>query len=110
MTAKTSENLAQVLHSAGLFDLERKARADAYHDFLSDDAMCSITLERDLRDARDAQHDPILKQLIESIRLRHLNGEFDASADESEEWAASPEGQATFGLLVGDLKGGGRNG
>lgn len=100
MTAKTSEVLAQVLHSVGLFELERKARADRYHDFLSDDALCSITLEADLRAARDRTADPVLKNLIENIRLRHLDGEFDASTEESDDWAASPEGQAAFNELA----------
>jgi hypothetical protein len=103
MTAKTSENLAQVLHSVGLFDMEVRARADMYHDFLSDDALCSLTLERELREARDAAPDPIIAKMIEAIRQRHLNGEFDASMEESDEWAASPEGLAAFGMLVGKV-------
>lgn len=102
MTAKTSENLAQVLHSVGLFDLEKKARADAYHDFLSDVALCSITLERDLRAARDRTSDPALQQRIEAVRQRHLDGEFDASLEESDDWAKSPEGQAAFNALTRD--------
>lgn len=106
MTAKTSENLAQVLHSLGLFDLEKKARADRYHDYLSDDALCSMTLESDLRAARDRTADPILKNMIEDIRQRHLNGEFDASREESDEWAESDDGKAAFGRLVNEVKGG----
>lgn len=99
MTAKTSENLAQVLHSVGLFDLEKKARADRYHDYLSDDTFCSMTLESDLRAARDRTKDPILKQMIEAIRQRHLDGEFDASKQESDDWAESEDGQDTFRRL-----------
>ena len=101
MTAKTSENLAQVLHSVGLFDMEAKARRDQYHDYFSDDAFVSLTLERELREARDAQKDPILAQMIEAIRQRHLNGDFDASKEESDEWAASPDGQETFRAFLG---------
>lgn len=100
MTAKTSENLAVVLESVGLTSLARKARADQYHDYLSDDAMCSIALERDLREARDRARDPILKRLIEDVRQRHLNGEFDASKEEGDEWAASEEGQDVFRRLL----------
>jgi len=28
--------------------------------------------------------------------MRHLNGEFDANTEESEDWANSPEGQEAF--------------
>lgn len=100
MTAKTSENLAQVLDGVGLHDMAKLARLDHYHDYLSDDAMCSLTLEADLRAARDAQTDPIMRGQIEAIRQRHLNGDFDASMEESDEWAASPDGQETFRKLI----------
>lgn len=99
MTAKTSENLAQVLEGVGLDAMAIKARADQYHDFLSDDALCSLTLERELRQARDMTKDPILAKQIEAIRQKHLNGDFDASKEESDEWAASPEGQQVFDML-----------
>lgn len=100
MTAQTSEMLAIVLESVGLHDMAKLARLDHYHDYLSDDAMCSLTLEADLRAARDAQSDPIMRAMIEAIRQRHLNGDFDASMEESDEWAASPEGQAAFRSLI----------
>jgi hypothetical protein len=100
MTAKTSEMLAEVLESVGLDAMAAKARADQYHDFLSDDALCAITLERELREARDASDDPIMQKLIEDIRQHHLNGDFDASKEESDAWAASEEGQAAFGALL----------
>jgi len=35
-----------------------------------------------------------------ALRVRHLNGEFDATAEESEDWANSADGQAAFGKLV----------
>ena len=100
MTARTSENLAQVLHSLGLFKLEEKARADYYHDFLSPNALSSLELEADLRQARDAAKDRIMANMIEKVRQRHLNGEFDASKEESDAWAESEEGQEAFGRLV----------
>jgi hypothetical protein len=103
MTAKTSENLAKVLEGVGLHGMALKARADQYHDFLSDDPLCALTLETELRQARDQAHDPILAKLIEAIRQQHLNGEFDASREESDEWAKSADGIEAFEAL---LKGG----
>jgi hypothetical protein len=38
---------------------------------------------------------------------RAIDGEFDASREESAEWAASPEGQETFRTLVDDAVFGG---
>jgi hypothetical protein len=101
MTAKTSEILAMRLDAVGLHILAANARADQYHDFLSDDALCSMTLEQHLRDARDACPDPVRRIKIEDIRQDHLEGMFDASKEESDEWAASPDGQETFGSLLG---------
>lgn len=100
MTARTSEMLAQVLEGVGLHGMAAKARLDMYHDYLSDDAMCAITLERELREARDSCADPIMARLIEAIRQQHLNGDFDASKEESDDWAKSDEGQAAFQALV----------
>jgi hypothetical protein len=99
-TAKTSERLAQVIHALGLFDLEKKARANEYHDFLSEDPLCSMTLEQDLRRARDATQDRELASRIEAVRQRHLNGEFDASLKESDDWANSKEGRAALRELT----------
>ena len=38
---------------------------------------------------------------------RVIAGEFDASKEESDEWARSPEGQETLGLLADDAVFGG---
>jgi hypothetical protein len=104
MTAKTSEMLAQRLESVGLHLLAMKARADKYHDYLGDDAMCSLTLEQDLRDARDACPDAARRVKIEDIRQDHLEGKFDASQEESDDWARSPEGQEAFRDLIKDKR------
>lgn len=91
MTAKTSENLAIELELSGFHDLARRARNDEFHDYLSDDPLPALGLVRDLlaigtRQALD-------------IRRRVIDGEFDASREESDEWAASPDGQAALGML-----------
>jgi hypothetical protein len=100
MTAKTSENLALVLEGVGLTAMATKARADAYHDFFSNDALCALMLERELREAREKCSDPIIAGLIETIRQRHLRGDFDASDEESAEWAASPEAKDALRMLL----------
>lgn len=101
MTAKTSEYLATVLDGVGLVEMAAKARRDEYHDFLSEADLPELMLERELRDARDGCPDKERAARIEAIRRRHLQGEFDASNEESEAWAQSAEGRAAFAGLLG---------
>lgn len=100
MTAQTSEMLAKELDAVGLDRMAAKARADEYHDFLSPHDLPEMMLEADLRAMRDACPDQERKARIEAIRQRHLNGEFDANKEESDAWAASPEGQEAFAQLI----------
>src|SRR5262245_23945119 len=96
MTAKTSEKLALVLESAGLTNLADKARKDLYHDFLSPSATPCMDLVNDL--AMIAPRSSV----AQDIRQRAMDGEFDASTEEGEEWANSPDGKATFSELLGE--------
>lgn len=100
MTAKTSEILAQALDAVKLEGLAARARQDEFHDFLSPHDFPELTLEQLLRNARDACPDGQRMHRIEAVRQRLLNGDFDASKEESDEWAASAEGQDAFNRLV----------
>lgn len=77
--------LAAELRKAGLLDMSIKAANGYYHDFLSPLATPCIQLAADL----SAVGTPTALEL----RNRHLNGEFDATVEESDEWARSAEGQ-----------------
>ena len=88
----TTEKLAAELEGANLLEMAKKAREGYYHDFLSPLAAPCMQLEADLR--------AIGTTAAEAIRQKHLNGEFDATTEESDAWAESPEGKATFGQLV----------
>ncbi|KKK69903.1 hypothetical protein LCGC14_2929370 [marine sediment metagenome] len=46
------------------------------------------------------EKDPQLRGAIEATVKRAMNGEFDATKEESDAWANSPEGQQTFNDLV----------
>lgn len=89
----TKDYLAGELEKAGLHQMAAKAREGYYHDFLSPLALPEMQLEADLRAAGTAE--------AEALRQRHLNGDFDASIAESDEWAASADGKAAFDQLVG---------
>jgi hypothetical protein len=92
MTAKTSEKLAVALEAAGLKALAIRARTDEFHDYLSDHVFPELELVGLLLRAGTPA--------AMGLRRRVIDGEFDASREESDEWAASPEGQAAFAELV----------
>ena len=77
---KTKEKLAQVLRSEGLFDLEKKAREGYYDDFESPLATPIVQLVHDLRE-RDR----------EDLAVRAINGEWDGTLEEAEEWYKKEE-------------------
>jgi hypothetical protein len=72
----TKERLAQVLHAAGLLDLERRARAAEFDDFESESATPIVDLVTALEDAGHPE-----------LATRARNGEWDATKEEAEAWA-----------------------
>ena len=88
----TKDKLAAELRAAGLIEMGAKAEAGWYHDFLSPLALPDLQLAADLLKAGT----PAALALHE----QHINGEFDATKEESDEWAASEDGQAVLGKLV----------
>ena len=87
--------LAQELRKAGLNDMAKRAEAGLYHDYLSPLDTPSIQLAKDLERAIAGGN-----IAANDLRRRHFDGEFDATAEESEAWAASSEGQAAFEKLM----------
>jgi hypothetical protein len=65
--------------------MEAKARSGYYDDFKSPLATPIVQLVKDLQKA--GQHE---------IAKRAMNGEFDATREESEAWRSSPEGEQAF--------------
>lgn len=93
MTKHTKDILADELLNAGLINMALMARRGYYHDYLSPLAAPCLQLEQDLRKAGTPQ---ALK-----LRERHLNGEFDATREESDHWYHSVDGQAAIAELTG---------
>jgi len=87
----TKDKLAEELDKIGLKHMAAKAREGYYHDFLSPLDTPEIQLANDLFEAKSPE--------AMALRKRVINGEFDASKEESDEWARSPEGQAAFRML-----------
>jgi hypothetical protein len=96
----TKDMLADALLTVGLIDMSFKARSGYYHNFLSPLDLPEMQLINDLGIAM--QSSPDKKDQIMALRARIIDGEFDASDEESEEWAASADGQETFRKLIKD--------
>lgn len=92
MTQHTKDKLADALRAADLPEMADRAAQGYYHDFLSPLETPCIQLDRELS--------KVATPAALGVRSRHRNGEFDASLEESDAWAASPDGQAAYGQLA----------
>jgi hypothetical protein len=101
VTAATSQKLADALRAAGFETLAKRAETNEFHDFFSpsDRADPSIALDQELVHLIQTETGARKIAAI-NLRSRHHNGDFDASKEESDEWAASPDGQDAFGRLA----------
>lgn len=91
----TKDKLAQALREANLPEMAEKAAEGWYHDYLSPLDMPEMELLADLEEVGT-------KEAL-ALRDRHMNGDFDASSEESDAWAASPDGQNTMKTLMKDF-------
>ena len=87
MSEATSLALAEALDEAGFLELGARARRDEFHDFRSPHTLPAMELVKEL-----AKHGSRGRAFAERVKA----GEFDASKEESEAWARSPDGQATM--------------
>jgi len=88
----TKDMLADAMRAADLPEMADKAATGYYHDFLSPLDFPEMQLCDDLAEVKTPA--------AMALRVRVIDGEFDASIDESDEWAASPDGQETLGKLM----------
>lgn len=101
MTARTSQHLADTLRAAGFEGLAERAETDEFHDFLSNHPAPAMVLDFELVSIiSNDKNSERARMAAHHIRMRHHDGEFDADLEESDDWAASPEGQAAFKSLT----------
>jgi hypothetical protein len=84
--------LANELMKANLPQMAARASEGYYHDYLSPLAAPCLQLANDLFAAGTPE--------AFALRSRHLKGEFDATHEESDDWAKSPDGQEAFSKLI----------
>lgn len=79
-----------------------------YHDYLSPLTFPEMQLVSDLQTlAKHPTTGPEARRMLAVMINRVIDGDFDASKEESDAWAASPEGQDTFRQLADDVTFGG---
>lgn len=94
----TKDLLAQELRKIGLNEMADRAAEGYYHDYLSPLDLPGVELVETLAVAAlTAPKDSV--DAIMHLRNRVMNGDFDATKEESDDWASSPEGQAAFRML-----------
>jgi hypothetical protein len=78
-------------------DMIKRAESGFYHGYLSPLVLPDVQLYTDLKELAGQPETPQLSrvQLIDLAR-QVVDGEFDASKAEAEEWMKSPEGQQAF--------------
>ena len=105
-TAKLAKALADIPGVPK--EMIQRAVDGYYHDFLSPLTFPEIQLVTDLRELASLPATPAASRpLLRDTAQRVIDGEFDASKEESDAWAASPEGQETFRQLRDDVVFGG---
>lgn len=110
MTEHTTVKLAKALREIPGVPQEMITRAidGYYHDYLSPLDLPEMQLITDLRELASAPATPRdSRALLRALAQDIIEGKHDASKEESDEWAASPEGQETFRQLADDVTFGG---
>lgn len=99
----TKDVLAERLRAAGLDAMATKAAEGYYHDYLSPLAMPAMQLHEDLMVAATACADTDRAKTIRGLVLAARHGDFDASKEEADAWAATPEGQEMTAFMRRNL-------
>lgn len=95
--------LGRVLEAVELGDMPRRAREGHFDDFAAPadvaDGLELIHLVTEL-ERRKRKLGPAGRDYIDAVIVAVKEGEFDATPQESDRWAASADGQATFRQLL----------
>jgi hypothetical protein len=96
----TKDILAGALREVGLTEMADKAATGYYHDFLSPLDLPTAQLVDDLTWAAARDQSLLCGDPIRALRERVKHGDFDASEQESNDWAMSDEAQEIFGSML----------
>ena len=110
MTEHTTVKLAKALSAIPGVPppMVKQAFEGYYHDYLSPLTFPEIQLVSDLRELAKAPATPRdSRPLLRAMAQAVIDGEYDATSEESDEWAKSADGQETFRQLADDVVFGG---
>jgi hypothetical protein len=100
---QTPMYLGRVLDELGFADMARRAREGHFDDYFAPaevaDGMEILRLYNELGSKEQVvrkSERPRVRAVIEAVKT----GEFDATKEESDRWAASKDGQETFAALL----------
>jgi hypothetical protein len=100
----TAFYLGRTLDNLGLHDMARRARLGHFDDYFCppevDDGANINRLVIELRKQRNVQIDRRLAGRINVMIDDAINGEFDGTKEESDEWAKSPMGRKRLGCCL----------
>lgn len=88
-TAILVQDLEQKPQSFDRDEFIRRARRNVYHDFLGESG---VNINQLVLAARRLGFD--------DIAINAMNGKYDATREEADDWAKSPEGREVFAELV----------
>jgi hypothetical protein len=94
----TKDRLAAALRELKLDIMAKRAERGYYHEFLSPLDLAEVALVND--PGHMANRRPHQRTEILAFRKRVMNGEFDATKEEGDAWAASREGQDAMRRLA----------
>ncbi len=100
-----TEKLVADLNSAGLTSLGARAEALEFHDYTSPHGAPKVFLASQI--AKIIERSPYAKERddCKQILKNLIDGKYDQTKADAEDWRKSPEGQKVFGDLVGYPKG-----
>jgi hypothetical protein len=99
VTRESDGILAADLRAAGLDELASLAELSEWNDYFGESAMPQMELIAAIN-AQDHVSPAVRKELVENV----MDGKYDGTKAESDEWARSPEGRATFDQLSPALR------
>jgi hypothetical protein len=94
----SDHKLYEALRAADLPDLATRAAEGEWNDYFGRHAAPQHHLIAQLEKRIARRSDP---EMIQGLIQRVIDGDFDGTKMEADEWAASPEGQAVFRELMG---------
>lgn len=95
----SDQKLVNALNAVGFHDLAERAATGEWNDYFGKHPLPQIHLVATLTHYAGRQG-PVARTAAKKLVERVKDGDFDGTKEESDEWAASEEGQEAFNSLL----------